>query len=144
MATALLVLVSEEKESMDAHPLPPHPACDAALKQEQACDAALKQEQAAPALEGSQAVTVLCLLDMTERKVRLSEGMARLELAEHTLAVSKRDKALDAIVRGLDIIGSLWGRTDMDEETKMQFYACVKCLVLPPLSSKPSPADEKE
>jgi hypothetical protein len=143
MASALFMLVSGDKKSNNpttASQSPPQPACSAALKQEPVAAPAL-DEACTDEKQRADVLKTLCLMELSDRlaqiKLDMAERMQRLEESQHTLEESKRDKALAIIVQGLDLLGSLKDRTNVDERTKMQFEDHIKSLVLPP-SSKSS------
>lgn len=94
----------------------------------QAFRAALAQEPVAPVLDNA------CLgqkrersesedLDIAERILRLNEGRQRLE-------ESKRERALEHLSRGMDIIDSLKNKVNIDERTKLQFEDHIKNVIL--------------
>ena len=94
---------------------------------QQAFRAALAQEPVAPVVDD------LCLgkkrernepsVDqvLAERKLRLQEGEFRLK---------EREKALEHVHRGMELMDSLKARDDYDERTKLQFEDYIKNVVL--------------
>lgn len=69
-------------------------------------------------------------LVLAERKLRLEEGEFRLK---------EREKALEHMNRGMDLMDSLKERTNIDERTKLQFEDHIKNVILS-ASSHFSPA----
>jgi hypothetical protein len=96
---------------------------------QQAYRAALAQEPVSPVLDNAclgqkrERDELMQDLELAERKLRLDEGRHRLE-------DSKRDKALEYVGRGVELMDSLKGRANIDERTKLQIEDHVKNIIL--------------
>jgi uncharacterized protein YneF (UPF0154 family) len=104
---------------------------------QQAFRAALAQEPVAPVLDEA------CLGKKRERDEVMVDQLAerRLQLEEAEFRLREREKALEHMNRGMELMESLKTRKNIDERTKLQFEDHIKNVILSASSHfKPSKA----